>query len=286
MRYFKTMRLRSLNLLTAALALIAFALAAASCSNLQQVETFPAEPGFVADDLPEIRPADFKARFRQTGGMAPWSERLDIEDGKAQYSVWMSDITYVFDYTPSDSQLDELYAKVRGGRFGEYLVIPFKEGEEVYDAGDTSYAVTVGDVSHRIGLSEEELVIPDTDAGPEGSPLVALRSFADMPATPTADERLTIRYDDAISELYLNDLEVRFDLGDSPFAMGDERWASEFIIGWSGGPRDVAVSISNKLPDGERSTLLEQTVAFESASVLKLQRTPDDGIELVLSALS
>ncbi len=269
------MRLIGLVGLMAAVA----ALALSGCSVLGQTETRPAEAGFTIEDLPEVRPSDFTARYSQDAGMAPWSEWLSIEDGRAEYTVWMSEVTYVFDYEPSDRQLDDLYTAVHQGRFGEHLVIPFEEGEEVYDAGGTFYAVTVGDLSHRLGYSMEDLVLPDVDV----SPLTALRQFVDLAATPDADQRLMIHYDPAINELYLEDLQVHFALADATFAIGEERWADEFEVGWSGGTQDVVVTISTGPPNGERATLIDQTVRIESGGVLELRRTVGDGIELRVS---
>lgn len=232
-----------------------------------------------SEAMPDQRPADFRAVYGEDGGMAPWSERLEIDGDAASYELWMSDVTYVFDYSPGAPKLDALYDELRLGRFGEYEVIPYEEGEEVYDAGTNTYSVSAGEFSHRLSWSDETLRTPDTDF----RPLTALSEFVSLSSTNQATDVLTINYDPAITDLYLENLQVQIDLTGSLFAIGEERWAETFPVNWSGGRRAINVVVLTGSPDDEPHVLVDRELEIDSGVVVNIVRTEDDNIDVQVS---
>jgi len=208
-------------------------------------------------DWPSERPADFAATFNQDGGMAPWSEQISVAGDAAEYEVWMNDITYSFGYAPGADRLDELYRTFRDGRFETYRIVPFAEGDQIYDAESTSWRASFQDFSHRVSTSGEDIESDNSGS----SPLTFLTRFVDSDQVPAASNPLTVTFDSG-SIQPPGRLTVHFDLGEATFAMGDERWAQEFMIYWSGEPQEVPVTVTEGL-DADETILVQTTVPFE-----------------------
>lgn len=200
--------------------------------------------------------------------MAPWAQEITVGGDRAVYEVWMNRITYVFDHQPTAERLDLLYDELRLGRFGDYDVIPFDEDEQPLDEGGRAWSASFGEFHHRFGDRNGTIDSPDTGF----SPLVMLQAFVDQDQVPEATDRLTLVFESQSSPP--DGLRITFDLGEAAFAMGEERWADEFVISWSGGPREVPVTV-HAGPLGGRELVSEAVVEFVAGGRVRVVVDPD-----------
>ncbi|MCP5034208.1 MAG: hypothetical protein GY939_20605 [Actinomycetia bacterium] len=214
------------------------------------------DPGVPA--MPEIMPADFTAQFSQDAGMAPWSEGVTIRADSATYTMSIDGLTLAFDYTPAPERIGALYVDLREGLFEQYEVVPFEEGEVIFDAESSYYRVEAGDVDHSIIVAGQDLNSPDTGR----HPLRSLRLFHEIDSAPAADNTMFIELDG--SSMW-SAITIRFDLTGTEFAVGDERFIDGLDIAWSGDRLDVPVNVTAETDEaGEESEhVADLVVSFE-----------------------
>ncbi len=229
--------------------------------------------------LPPTLPDNFEAVYSEDGGMLPWSRTTTVTRGAARHEIDIFGDLFRFDFTPEDARVAGLYDELVEGKFDLYEVIPWEEGDEIFDAEGQSWRITAGDVSHRLGTSGEEIDGPDTDR----TPLSALRLFADVGSVPTLTESVSIVRDPSVDELVsvgTYEIEVIVDLRGGDAGFDGDLFDEPLLISWAGGPRQVEVSTS-WIDDAEVPSSGGHVLDFVDGAVFVVRATVDGGIEVV-----